>query len=117
MTEKPTQKTADMQKMGRIFTIALLVIAVILAILEVFLHRHGVAAIEDSFMFPAIFGFFAFVFIVQVGKTHATAAQANNRYSAKMTNTKPPAQHIIARRQPQPSAEISTSCHLPAECQ
>ena len=68
MTEKPTQKTADMQKMGRIFTKALLVIAVILAILEVFLHRHGVAAIEDSFMFPAIFGFFAFVFIVQVGK-------------------------------------------------
>ena len=68
MTEKPTQKTADMQKMGKIFTQALLVIAVILAILEVFLHRHGVAAIEDSFMFPAIFGFFAFVFIVQVGK-------------------------------------------------
>ena len=68
MTEKPTQKTADMQKMGRIFTKALLAIAVILAILEVFLHRHGVAAIEDSFMFPAIFGFFAFVFIVQVGK-------------------------------------------------
>ena len=68
MTEKPTQKTADMQKMGRIFTKALLAIAVILAILEVFLHRHGVAAIEGSFMFPAIFGFFAFVFIVQVGK-------------------------------------------------
>lgn len=68
MTEKPTQKTADMQKMGRIFTIALLAIAVVLAILEVFLHRHGVATIEDSFMFPAIFGFFAFVFIVQVGK-------------------------------------------------
>ena len=68
MTEKPTQKIADMQKMGRIFTRALMAIAVILAILEVFLHRHGVAAIEDSFMFPAIFGFFAFVFIVQVGK-------------------------------------------------
>ena len=68
MTEKPTQKTAEMQKMGRIFAKALLAIAVILAILEVFLHRHGVAAIEDSFMFPAIFGFFAFVFIVQVGK-------------------------------------------------
>ena len=68
MTEKPTQKTAGMQKMGRIFTKALLAIAVILAILDVFLHRHGVAAIEDSFIFPAIFGFFAFVFIVQVGK-------------------------------------------------
>ncbi|MDB4852218.1 hypothetical protein OAI23_01865 [Alphaproteobacteria bacterium] len=68
MTEKPTQKTADMQKLGRNFTKALLAIAIILAILEVFLHRHGVAAIEDSFMFPAIFGFFAFVFIVKVGK-------------------------------------------------
>ena len=68
MTEKPTQKTADMQKMGRIFARALMAIAVILAILEVFLHRHGVAEIEDSFMFPAIFGFFAFIFIVQVGK-------------------------------------------------
>ena len=61
MNEKPTQKTVDMQKFGRIFTIALLAIAIILAILEVFLHRHGVAVIEDSFMFPAIFGFFAFV--------------------------------------------------------
>ena len=68
MTEKPIQKTADMKKMGMIFTKALLAIAVILVILEVFLHRHGVAAIEDSFMFPAIFGFFAFVFIVWVGK-------------------------------------------------
>jgi hypothetical protein len=27
-----------------------------------------VAEIEESFLFPAIFGFFAFVFIVQVGK-------------------------------------------------
>ena len=68
MTEKPTQKTAELQKLGRIFTKALLAIAIILAILEVFLHRHGVATIDDSFMFPAIFGFFAFVFIVQVGK-------------------------------------------------
>jgi hypothetical protein len=68
MNKKPTQKTADMQNLGSIFTKAVLGIAIILAILEVFLHRHGVAAIEDSFMFPAIFGFFAFVFIVQVGK-------------------------------------------------
>ena len=80
MTEKPTQKTADMQKMGRIFTKALLVIAVILAILEVFLHRHGVAAIEDSFMFPAIFGFLAFVFIVQVGKWLRTMIMRQEDY-------------------------------------
>ena len=68
MTDKPTQKTADMQKTGKHFTRILLGLAIILAILELFLHRHGVAPIEDSFMFPAIFGFLAFMFIVQVGK-------------------------------------------------
>ena len=68
MTDKPTKNTADMQKMGKYFTGILLGIAIILAILELFLHRHGVAPIEDSFMFPAIFGFLAFMFIVQVGK-------------------------------------------------
>ena len=68
MTDKHTQNTADMQKMGKLFTRILLGIAIILAILELFLHRHGVAPIEDSFMFPAIFGFLAFMFIVQVGK-------------------------------------------------
>ena len=57
MTDKPTQNTADMQKMGKHFTRILLGIAIILAILELFLHRHGVAPIEESFMFPAIFGF------------------------------------------------------------
>ena len=68
MTDRPTKTTADMQKLGDHFTRFLLGIAVILAVLELFLHRHGVAPIEDSFMFPAIFGFLAFIFIVQVGK-------------------------------------------------
>jgi len=68
MTNKPSKTTADMQKMARHFTRFLLGIAIILAVLELFLHRHGVAPIEDSFMFPAIFGFLAFMFIVQVGK-------------------------------------------------
>ena len=68
MTDRPSKTTADMQKMGTHFTKFLLGIAIILAVLELFLHRHGVAPIEDSFMFPAIFGFLAFVFIVQVGK-------------------------------------------------
>ena len=68
MTNKPSKKTADMQKMAGHFTRFLLGIAIILAVLELFLHRHGVAPIEDSFMFPAIFGFLAFMFIVQVGK-------------------------------------------------
>jgi len=68
MTDRPSKTTADMQKMGKHFTRFLLGIAIILAILELFLNRHGVAPIEDSFMFPAIFGFLAFMFIVQVGK-------------------------------------------------
>ncbi len=68
MTDKPSKTTADMQKMAKHFTSFLLGIAIILAVLELFLHRHGVAPIEDSFMFPAIFGFLAFMFIVQVGK-------------------------------------------------
>ena len=68
MTDRPNKTTADMQKLGKHFTRFLLIIAVILAVLELFLHRHGVAPIEDSFMFPAIFGFLAFMFIVQVGK-------------------------------------------------
>ena len=68
MTDRPTKTNTEMQKLGEYFTRFLLGIAIILAILELFLHRHGVAPIEDSFMFPAIFGFLAFMFIVQVGK-------------------------------------------------
>ena len=68
MTNRPTKTSVDLRKMGEHFTRFLLGIAIILAILELFLHRHGEAPIEDSFMFPAIFGFLAFMFIVQVGK-------------------------------------------------
>ena len=68
MTDRPTKTSADLQKLGKHFTRFLLGTAIILAVLELFLHRHGVASIEDSFMFPAIFGFLAFMFIVQVGK-------------------------------------------------
>ena len=68
MTDRPTKTNTDMQKLGKYFTRFLLGIAITLAVLELFLHRHGVASIEDSFMFPAIFGFLAFMFIVQVGK-------------------------------------------------
>ena len=68
MTDRPTKTSLDLQRLGKHFTRFLLGIAIILAILELFLHRHGVVSIEDSFMFPAIFGFLAFMFIVQVGK-------------------------------------------------
>ena len=68
MTDRTNKTSSDLQRLGEHFTRFLLGIAIILAILEFFLHRHGVAPIEDSFMFPAIFGFLAFMFIVQVGK-------------------------------------------------
>lgn len=68
MTSKPSQKTLDMQRLGRHFIWFLSAIAVLLVGLELVVHRHGVAAIEDSFMFPALYGFLAFLFIVQVGK-------------------------------------------------
>ena len=68
MTDKPTKTSADLQKLGKHFTRFLLGTAIILAVLELFLHRHGVVSFEDIFMFPAIFGFLAFMFIVQVGK-------------------------------------------------
>ena len=58
MTDRPTKTSSDLQRLGKHFTRFLLGIAIILAILELFLHRHGVAPIEDGFMFPAIFGFF-----------------------------------------------------------
>ena len=68
MTDKPTKTSSDLEKLGKHCIRFLIGIAIILAILEFFLHRHGVFPIEDSYMFPAIFGFLAFMLIVQVGK-------------------------------------------------
>ena len=68
MTDRPTKTSTELQKLGKHFTRFLLSIAIILAILELFLHRHGAAPIEDIFMFQALFGFLAFLLIVQVGK-------------------------------------------------
>lgn len=61
------QKTA-LETLGSRFTILLGVVAVVLVVLELFLHRHGEFGFEDMFLFPAIYGFLAFLFIVQVGK-------------------------------------------------
>lgn len=62
-----TQKT-DLQRLGSRFTIALGVVAAVLVVLELFIHRHGEFAFEDMMLFPALYGFLAFLFIVQVGK-------------------------------------------------
>ena len=55
-------------RLGKLFTIFLGVVAAILVVLELILHRHGEFAFEDMLFFPAIYGFLAFLFIVQIGK-------------------------------------------------
>ena len=68
MSKSPTKVQLDLACMGSRFTRFLLVIAVILMVLEFVIHRHGETHLEESFMFPAIYGFIAFIFIVEVGK-------------------------------------------------
>jgi len=57
----------NLKKMGNYASIALVVIGITLIIAEFFVHRHGEIALEDLPLFPAIYGFLAFVFIVVVG--------------------------------------------------
>ena len=61
------QKTA-LRRLGSRVTMGLLSLALLLVVLEFILHRHGEVAVEDFPLFPALFGFAAFLFIVQVGK-------------------------------------------------
>ena len=61
------QKTA-LRRLGSRFMIGLLALALLLVVLEFILHRHGEVAAEDFPLFPVLFGFAAFLFIVQVGK-------------------------------------------------
>ena len=57
-----------LQRLGNRFTLVLVIVAVSLVILEFVIHRHGEIAAEDFPIFPAIYGFLAFLFIVQLGK-------------------------------------------------
>ena len=59
---------STLQHLGSRFTLVLVIVAVSLVILEFVIHRHGEIAAEDFPIFPAIYGFLAFLFIVQVGK-------------------------------------------------
>ena len=68
MSTPSSKSPSDLQRLGGIFTKVLLGITIVLFGLEFFIHRHGVVSVEESFMFPALYGFLAFLFIVQVGK-------------------------------------------------
>jgi len=63
-----TSSHSALQRLGSRFTLVLVIVAVSLVILEFVIHRHGEIAAEDFPIFPAIYGFLAFLFIVQVGK-------------------------------------------------
>ena len=60
---------AALQRLGRNFTRLLALIAIILVPLEFIAHRHGEITLEDIPLFPAIYGFLAFVFIVYAGRS------------------------------------------------
>jgi hypothetical protein len=57
-----------LKRLGSRFSLVLVIVAVSLVILEFVIHRHGEIAAEDFPIFPAIYGFLAFLFIVQLGK-------------------------------------------------
>ena len=63
-----SSKRSDLQRLGANFSKLLVLIAVLLLGIEFVIHRHSVFGVEESFMFPAIYGFVAFLFIVQIGK-------------------------------------------------
>lgn len=55
-----------LKKMGRLASIALVIIGITLLVIEVFVHRHGEIAMEDLPVFPAVFAFVVSVFIVVI---------------------------------------------------
>ena len=59
---------AALKRLGHNFVRVLLGIAVLLVVLEFIIHRHGEIALEDIPLFPALYGFVAFVFIVYAGR-------------------------------------------------
>ena len=62
------EQNKALERLGSHFTKFLCAVGVVLIVIEFFIHRHGEFAFEDMFLFPAIYGFLAFLFIVQIGK-------------------------------------------------
>ena len=87
MTKSPSKVQLDLNRLGIRFTRFLLVVAVILLVVEFLVHRHGETHLEESFMFPAIFGFIAFIFIVEVGKILRRLIMRDESYYDDTENT------------------------------
>ena len=87
MTKLTSKVQLDLTHLGSRFTRFLLVIAIILLVVEFLVHRHGETHLEESFMFPAIFGFIAFIFIVEVGKILRRLIMRDESYYDDAENT------------------------------
>ena len=57
----------QLRLMGQRITWVLVALGLVLVVLEFIVHRHGEIDLEDLPLFPAIYGFVAFVLIVFVG--------------------------------------------------
>lgn len=64
---KNTAIAKQLRVMGNIMTYAMIAVGAILIVLEFIVHRHGEVPAEDLPLFPAIYGFIAFVIIVFIG--------------------------------------------------
>ena len=64
---KNTAITKQLRAMGNMMTYGLIAVGAVLIVLEFIVHRHGEVAAEDLPLFPAIYGFVAFVIIVFIG--------------------------------------------------
>lgn len=75
-------QTLTLQRFGRAFTIALVIVSLGLLVLELLGHRYAEVDIEGMFFFPAIFGFVSFVFIVLAGKLLRRVLMRDESYYA-----------------------------------
>lgn len=57
----------DLAAMGKMTSLGLVAVGVVLVILDLVLHRHGEIEAESIPLFPALFGFVVFVLIVLLG--------------------------------------------------
>ena len=64
---KFTETSLRLREMGAWMTLILIGLGVVLIVLEFIIHRHGETEFEDIPLFPAFYGFGAFVFVVLGG--------------------------------------------------
>ena len=62
--KKITETSIRLKEMGAWLTLILFGLGVVLIILEFVIHRHGETKLEDIPLFPAFYGFGAFVLVV-----------------------------------------------------